>query len=73
VSSGVVSPLFWLSRVRDPKSNKFVSTGVSETMIVSCPFSLSAVLGPLGTFSLGAMFQVNFANPAGGSSVPCSW
>jgi hypothetical protein len=59
---GVVSP-----------SDKSVSTNVSETMIVSCPFPLSAVLGPPGTFGLGAMFQVNFANPAGGSSVPCSW
>jgi hypothetical protein len=70
---GVVLPLFWLLRVRDPKSNKSISTGVSETIIVSCPFPLSAVLGPLGTFSLGAMFQVNFANLASGLSVLCSW
>jgi hypothetical protein len=62
-------PLFRLLRVRDPKSDKSISTGVSETIIVSCSFSLSAVLGPLGTFSLGAMFQVNFANLAGGLSI----
>jgi hypothetical protein len=68
----VILPLFWLSRVRDPKSNKSISISVSETIIVSYSFPLSAVLRPLGTFSLGAMFQVNFANPAGRLSVPCS-
>jgi hypothetical protein len=62
VSLGVVSP-----------SDKSVFTGVSEIMIVFRPFSLSAVLGPPGTFGLGAIFQVNFANPAGRSSIPCSW
>jgi hypothetical protein len=72
VSSGVVLPLFRLSRVRDPESDKSVSTGVSETIIVSRPFPLSAVLRPPGTFGLGAMFQVNFANPASGLSIPCS-
>jgi hypothetical protein len=67
-----MSPLFWLLRVRDPESDKSISTSVSKTIIVSYSFPLSAVLGPLGTFGLGAMFQVNFANPASGSSVPCS-
>ena len=66
-------PLFWLLRVQDPKSNKSISTNISETIIVSRPFPLSAMLGPLGTFGLGAMFYVNFANLAGGSSVLCSW
>jgi hypothetical protein len=56
VLSGVILPLFQLSRIRDPKSDKSVSTGISETIIVSYPFPLSAVLGPPGTFSLGAMF-----------------
>jgi hypothetical protein len=56
VSLGVVLPLFWLLRVRDPKSNKSISTGVSEIIIVFRPFSLSAVLGPPGIFGLGAMF-----------------
>jgi hypothetical protein len=69
----MVSYLAWVLLGVVLSSDKSVSTGVSETMIVSCPFPLSAVLGPLGTFGLGAMFQVNFANPAGGSSVPCSW
>jgi hypothetical protein len=70
---GVILSLFWLLRVRDPKSNKSISTNVSETIIVSRPFPLSAVLRPPGIFGLGAMFQVNFANPAGGSSILCSW
>jgi hypothetical protein len=53
---GVVLPLFWLLRVRDPKFNKSVFTSVSKTIIVSCPFPLLAVLGPPGTFGLGAIF-----------------
>ena len=72
MSSGVVLPLFRLLRVRDPESDKSVSTSVSKTMIVSYSFPLSAVLGPPGTFGLGAMFQVNFANLASGLSVLCS-
>jgi hypothetical protein len=36
--------------------NKSISISVSETIIVFRPFSLLAMLGPLGTFSLGAMF-----------------
>jgi hypothetical protein len=66
---GVVLPLFQLSRVRDPKSNKSISTNISETIIVSRPFPLSAMLRPLGTFSLGAMFQVNFTNLASRLSI----
>jgi hypothetical protein len=53
---GVVLPLFWLLKVRDPKSNKSISINVSKTIIVFYSFSLSAVLGPLGTLGLGAMF-----------------
>jgi hypothetical protein len=72
VSSGVVLPLFRLLRVRDPKSNKSISISVSETIIVSYPFPLSAVLRPPGTFGLGAIFQVNFTNLVSGLSIPCS-
>jgi hypothetical protein len=59
---GVVLPLFRLLRVRDPKFNKSISTSVSKTIIVSCSFSLSAMLRPLGAFGLSTMFQVNFVN-----------
>jgi hypothetical protein len=69
----IVGYLAWVSSGVMLPSNKSVSTSVSETIIVSRPFSLSAVLRPPGTFGLGAMFQVNFTNLAGGLSVPCSW
>jgi hypothetical protein len=53
---GVILPLFWLLRVRDPEFNKSISTSVSEIIIVFYPFPLLAMLGPLGIFGLGAMF-----------------